>query len=375
MPLPRLKILASTKIRSTANALLKPYAPAAQALCHGSIVSCFESFSLQRPVSWHARKREMVHGKIAPPETPGPHGLSRAAFLRGSAALCAAALSGKQAWSKSETMQKRPIPSTGTLLPVIGCGTWRTFDVSTSDAERAPLAQVLAILFEAGGSVIDSSPMYGAAEAVAGDLLAASGSRDRAFLATKVWTSGRAEGVAQMEQSLARFRTDHIELFQVHNLLDWRTQLATLRAWKAEGRISYLGVTHYTPSAYDELEAVMRKEPLDFVQLNYAMNDRAAEKTLLPLAADKGVAVLANQPFGGGGLLRYLIGRPLPDWAPEIGCQSWAQILLKFVLSHPAVTCAIPGTGRPEHMRDNIQAGFGTVPDSGQRERMAALLS
>ncbi len=272
-------------------------------------------------------------------------------------------------------MRKRPIPSTGALLPVIGCGTWRTFDVGTSEAERAPLAEVLSILFEAGGSIIDSSPMYGPAEAVVGDLLAASGARNKAFLATKVWTSGRDEGVAQMRELLANFRTDHIELFQVHNLLDWRTQLATLRAWKSEGRISYLGITHYTPSAYDQLEAVMRKEPLDFVQLNYAMNDRAAEKTLLPLAADKGIAVLVNQPFGGGGLLRSLLGRPVPDWAPEIGCQSWAQILLKFVLSHPAVTCAIPGTGRPEHMRDNIQAGSGLVPDSVQREKMAALLS
>ncbi len=308
-------------------------------------------------------------------QTPDTHGLSRASFLRGGVAFCATLFSAKKAWGKSEAMQKRPIPSTGALLPVIGCGTWRTFGVGTTEVERAPLAEVLAILFEAGGSVIDSSPMYGAAETVVGDLLAASGSRNKAFLATKVWTSGRNEGLTQMRQSLAKLRTDHIELFQVHNLLDWQTQLATLRAWKSEGRISYLGITHYTPSAYDELEAVMRKEPLDFVQLNYAMNDRVAEKTLLPLAADKGIAVLVNQPFGGGGLLRSLLGRPLPDWAPEIGCESWAQILLKFVLSHRAVTCAIPGTGRPEHMRDNIQAGFGIVPNSGQREKMAALLS
>jgi diketogulonate reductase-like aldo/keto reductase len=217
--------------------------------------------------------------------------------------------------------------------------------------------------------------MYGPAEGVVGDLLAASNSRDKAFLATKVWTSGRAEGIAQMEESLARFRTGHIELMQIHNLLDWRTQLATLRAWKKEGRITYLGITHYTSSAFDELEAVMRKEPLDFVQLNYALNDRAAEKTLLPLAADRGIAVLVNQPFGGGGLLRSLLGRPLPAFASETGCQSWAQFLLKFVLGHPAVTCVIPGTGRPEHMRDNVQAGFGVIPNNGQRERMAAILN
>jgi diketogulonate reductase-like aldo/keto reductase len=216
--------------------------------------------------------------------------------------------------------------------------------------------------------------MYGAAEGVAGDLLAASNARAKAFVATKVWTSGRGEGIAQMQQSMSRFRTGHIDLMQVHNLLDWRTQLATLRAWKKEGRIRYLGVTHYTSSAYDELEAVMRSETLDFVQLNYAMNDRAAEKTLLPLAADRGTSVLVNRPFGGGGLLRSLLGKPLPAWAGEIGCQSWAQILLKFVLGHPAVTCVIPGTGQPEHMRDNIQAGFGAMPDERTRQRMAALV-
>jgi diketogulonate reductase-like aldo/keto reductase len=304
-------------------------------------------------------------------------GMSRAAFLRGSAAaFCAAAFSGNApAQSASEKMLTRPIPSSGAPLPIIGCGTWRTFDAGSSAAERAPLAEVLAILFEAGGAVIDSSPMYGAAEAVTGDLLAASKTRDKAFIATKVWTSGRAEGIAQMQQSMARFRTDRIELMQVHNLLDWRTQLATLRAWKSEGKITYLGVTHYTSSAYDELEAVMRKEQLDFVQLNYAMNDRAAEKTLLPLAAGRGVAVIVNQPFGGGGLLRSVLGRPLPAWAGEIGCRSWAQILLKFVLGHPAVTCVIPGTGHPQYMRDNVQAGFGAIPNNEQRERMAAILN
>jgi len=269
-------------------------------------------------------------------------------------------------------MQTRPIPSTGSPLPIIGCGTWRTFDVGSDPAERAPLAEVLTILFDAGGSVIDSSPMYGPAEGVVGDLLAAAGTRAKAFIATKVWTSGRAAGIAQMEQSMARLRTNHIELMQVHNLLDWRTHLATLRSWKSEGRIGYLGVTHYTSSAYDELEAVMRAEQLDFVQLNYAINDRAAEKRLLPLAADRGIAVLVNQPFGGGGLIRSLAGKPVPSWAAEIGCRNWAQLLLKFVLGHSAVTCAIPGTGRPEHMRDNVQAGFGVLPDAAMRERIAA---
>jgi diketogulonate reductase-like aldo/keto reductase len=302
--------------------------------------------------------------------------MNRQAFIRGGAAAILTAALGRNAPAQEvrEKMQSRRIHSSGAALPVIGCGTWRVFDAGPSPEERAPLADVLQVLFEAGGSVIDSSPMYGAAETVAGDLLAGSNARTKAFIATKVWTSGRAEGIAQMQQSLSRFRTDHIDLMQVHNLLDWRTQLATMRAWRSEGRIRYLGVTHYTSSAYDELEAVLRSEPLDFVQLNYAINDRAAEKTLLPLAAGRGIAVLVNQPFGGGGLLRSLLNKPLPAWAAEIGCQSWAQILLKFVLGHPAVTCVIPGTGKPEHMRDNVQAGFGAIPDEKLRQRMAALL-
>jgi diketogulonate reductase-like aldo/keto reductase len=301
-------------------------------------------------------------------------GLTRSALLRGTAGALAALATGPVA--RAETMagkmQTRTIASTGALLPVIGCGTWRTFDVGTSAAERAPLAEVLRILFEAGGSVIDSSPMYGAAEGVVGDLLAAAGSRDKAFIATKVWTRGREQGIAQMRQSMALLHAERIDLMQVHNLVDWRTHLDTLRGWKREGRITYLGVTHYTPSAYGELESVLSAETLDFVQLNYAINDRAAEERLLPLAADRGIAVLVNQPFGGGDLFRALRGRALPDWAAEIDCASWAQILLKFVLSHAAVTCAIPGTSRPEHMRDNIAAGTGRLPDRALRERMAA---
>ena len=271
-------------------------------------------------------------------------------------------------------MHTRKIPSSGAALPVIGCGTWRTFDVGESPSERAPLVEVLRVLFEAGGSVIDSSPMYGRAEAVVGDLLSAAHNRDQAFIATKVWTTGRAAGIAQMQRSMRLLRTDHIELMQVHNLLDWRTHLATLRGWKRDGRISYLGVTHYTPSAYGELEAVMRAETLDFVQLNYAIDDRAAERRLLPLAADRGIAVLVNQPFGGGGLLARLRNKPLPDWSGEIECRSWAQILLKYVLGHPAVTCAIPGTGRPEHMQENAAAGFGTLPDAAFRAKMVTSL-
>lgn len=272
-------------------------------------------------------------------------------------------------------MLTRAIPSTGEPLPVIGCGTWRGFDVGPDAAVRTPLAEVLQTLFEGGGSVVDSSPMYGRAEAVAGDLLAARGSRPKAFIATKVWTRGREAGIAEMHRSMERMRSGPtIDLIQVHNLLDWRVHLETLRTWKAEGRVRYLGITHYTPSAHDELEAVMRAARPDFVQLDYALDDRAAERRLLPLAAELGIAVLVNRPLGGGGLARRLRGRQLPDWAAEIGCTNWAQVLLKFVLAHPAVTCAIPGTANPQHMRDNAAAGVGALPDAALRERMAAAL-
>lgn len=298
--------------------------------------------------------------------------LTRAAFLglTGAAALGAGQSVAQTA--PGARMHQRKIPSNGEMLPVVGCGTWRTFDVGSKPADRAPLAEVLRILFEAGGSVIDTSPMYGSAEAVVGDLLAATGTRDKAFIATKVWTSGRDGGIAQMQQSMRLLKTGRIDLMQIHNLVDWRAHLPTLRAWKAEGRIRLLGVTHYTQSAHDELEAVLRAEKWDFVQLNYALDDRAVEARLLPLAAERGTAVLVNQPFGGGGLLRKLLGRKLPDWAGDIGCTSWAQILLKFLLANPAVTCVIPGTGKPEHMKDNVQAGLGIYPDAALLKRMAA---
>ncbi len=300
--------------------------------------------------------------------------VTRAAVLRGAVGAFGFLAGGGGAMAQEEKLQMRAIPSSGEQLPIIGCGTWRTFDVGADAASRAPLAEVLRVLFAAGGNVIDSSPMYGRSEGVVGDLLRDAQSRDKAFLATKVWTRGRREGVAQMQQSLTRFHVDRIELMQIHNLVDWRTQLATLKAWKQEKRVRYLGMTHYTVGAHAELEDVMRRETLDFIQINYAMDDRAVEDKILPLAASRGIAVLINQPFGGGGLLRRLRDRPLPDWAKEIGCATWAQILLKYVLSHPAVTCAIPGTSRPEHMRDNIRAGIGAMPDAAMRKRMVAAL-
>ena len=264
----------------------------------------------------------------------------------------------------THSLNTRPIPSSGETLPVIGCGTYIGFDVAPGSAGYAQLPGVLETLFAAGGSVLDSSPAYGCAETTAGELLAASGSRPKAFIASNVWTSGREAGMAQMEQSFAQLATSHIDLMQVHNLVNWRTQLATLRQLKEAGRVRYIGITHYTASVYPEVKAVLRAEKIDFLQINYALDDRAAAERVLPLAQEHGVAVLVNRPFGGGGLLRRLRGKPLPAWAAEIGCTSWAQVLLKFVLSHPAVTCAIPGTSRPEHMQDNLAAGRGMVPDA-----------
>lgn len=269
-------------------------------------------------------------------------------------------------------MHKRKIPSTGEMRGVVGLGTWQTFDVSGGPAERKPLAGVLQALYAAGGSVVDSSPMYGRSEAVAGDVIATLGARDKTFIATKVWTSGRAAGIAQMEQSLKLFHTDRIDLMQIHNLLDWQVHLETLRAWKKEGRIRLLGVTHYTESAHGTLEAVLQLGGFDFVQVDYAIDDRGVEKRLLKFCADNGIAMLINRPFGGGNLMRTLAQRPLPGWAQEIGCTSWAQILLKFVLAQPAITCVIPGTSKPEHMRDNIQAGIGDYPDAGLLQKMIA---
>jgi diketogulonate reductase-like aldo/keto reductase len=304
--------------------------------------------------------------------------ITRATFLRGAAAAVAASATGlsnvgfSSDAKAASTMLTRTIPSSGKPLPVIGLGTWQTFDVGTSAAERAPLSEVLKALFEAGGSVIDSSPMYGRSESVVGDLLDGAQSHGKAFLATKVWTRGKSNGIDQMERSFAAMRTKHMDLMQVHNLVDWQTHLDTLKGWKAEGRVSYLGVTHYTSSAFDELEAVMRREKLDFVQLNYAIDDRAAEKKLLPLALERGIAVLVNKPFGGGGALGRLKDKPLPAFAGEIGCTSWAQVLLKFIVSHPAITCAIPGTRKATHMKDNSLAGMGALPDAAMREKIAA---
>ena len=221
---------------------------------------------------------------------------------------------------------------------------------------------------------VDSSPMYGAAEAVVGDLAGELGVADKLFFATKVWASGPEAGLAQMEQSFRRLRARRLDLMQIHNLLDWRAQLRTLRDWKAAGRLRYIGVTHYTAGAHDELERVLRAEPLDFVQVNYSAGEREAEQRILPLARDRGIAVLVNRPFTEGALFQRVRGQSLPAWAADFGAESWAQLFLKWILAHPAVTCAIPATSRREHLQDNMKAGIGALPDAAARERLLALL-
>lgn len=265
---------------------------------------------------------------------------------------------------------RRPIPRSGETLPVIGLGTWQTFDVGADAAARAPLKEVLGEFARLGGSVIDSSPMYGSSEGVAGDLAGELKLRKQLFIATKVWTSGREAGIRQMEESFRRLRTQRLDLMQVHNLVDWRTHLATLHQWKEEGKVRYIGVTHYTAGAYDDLARVLESEELDFVQLNYSVAEREAERRLLPLATDRRIAVLVNRPFAGGRLFRKLRSKPLPSSAKDIGCTTWAQFFLKFVISHPAVTCAIPATSKVAHLIDNMQGGVGNMPDARMREHM-----
>jgi diketogulonate reductase-like aldo/keto reductase len=273
-------------------------------------------------------------------------------------------------------MLTRTIPSSGESLPVIGLGTWQAFDVGPDAASRGPLATVLQELIAAGGTVVDSSPMYGRAEQVIGDLVSERHWRPQLFMATKVWTRGRKEGVEQMQQSMRRLRVDRVDLMQVHNLVDARTHLDTLRGWKADGRVRYVGVTHYTSRGAEEVADLLATETVDFVQINYSPVEREAERRLFPLTLERGIAVLANRPLGGdtGRLLQRLRGRALPSWASEIDCTSWAQIILKFAVSHPAVTCAIPATSKPDHVRDNLQAGIGRMPDEVLRTRIAGAL-
>jgi diketogulonate reductase-like aldo/keto reductase len=261
----------------------------------------------------------------------------------------------------------KPIPSTGEALPVIGVGTWQTFDVGADPKARAPLREVLKLLDK---NMIDSSPMYGSSETVAGDLIAELGLRDRLFMATKVWTSGRDAGIQQMETSFKRLRVPRMDLMQVHNLVDVATHTKTLQQWKEQKRVRYIGITHYTSSAYAEVERALKTRQYDFLQINYSLGERESEKRILGMAKDLGMAVIANRPFAEGALFRRVKGKALPDWAKDYGIESWAQFFLKWIVSHPAMTCAIPGTGNPKHMQDNLGAGRGPLPDENARKRM-----
>lgn len=297
--------------------------------------------------------------------------ISRRTFLAVSTA--GAIGSALPAWATgAERMRTRTIPRSGEPLPVVGLGTWQTFDVGPTDGERAPLFDVLRGFLEAGGRVIDSSPMYGRSEEVTGDLVARLGGAPRPFYATKVWTRGKAAGEAQIAESMRRMRADPLDLLQIHNLLDWRVHLATLRDLRSKGRIRYVGITHYSLGAFEELERLLRTERLDFIQLPYSVATREAERRLLPAAAETGTAVLVMRPFEEGALFRAVRGKPLPGWAAEIGATAWSQLFLKFILAHPAVTAVLPATARAPHLAENVRAGFGPLPDEALRRRIAA---
>ena len=276
--------------------------------------------------------------------------------------------------STTKKMNKRPIPSSGEKIPVVGLGTWQTFDVGSSASERDPLKEVLKILVEHGGSVIDSSPMYGRSEKVVGELTTELNLKGNIFEATKVWTSGENSGIRQMDQSFDLMRVNKMDLMQIHNLLDWKTHLRTLRKWKEQGKIRYIGITHYHRSGYSQMERIMKSEDLDFIQINYNLAVREAADRILPLAQDRGIAVLINRPYEGGSLFRNTKSKALPAWADEFGAESWGQFFLKFILSHPAVTCVIPGTSKAKHMLDNVQAGMGALPTPKLREKMVSAI-
>ena len=276
--------------------------------------------------------------------------------------------------AEAPAMATRPIPASGGLLPVVGLGTYQNFDVGGGASERDPLKELLRLFAQQGGKLIDSSPMYGPSESVVGDLTAELGITARLFMATKVWTSGREAGIRQMEASLRRMKVSRMDLMQIHNLLDWKTHLDTLKQWKAAGRIRYIGITHYHAGAYAELERLMKTKDFEFVQFNFSIAEREAEVRILPLAREIGVAVIVNRPFAQASLFSRVRGKDLPAWAAEFDCKSWGQFFLKYILAHPAVTCVIPATSKPHHLVDNMGAGVGLLPDAATRVRMAKLM-
>jgi len=288
------------------------------------------------------------------------------------AASASAVAPGALGAADARPMATRKVPSSGEEIPVIGMGSADTFNVGEDAASRAPLRDVLRGLADGGGSVVDTSPMYGRAETVIGDLTDALGLRSRLWLATKVWTRGRDSGARQIEESFARLRTNRLELLQVHNLLDWREHVPTIRKLQESGRVRYMGVTHYRADAHAELERVLGEQRFDWVQVNYSLAEPEAAERLLPFCAERGIAVMVNRPFADGALFARVRDRSLPSWAAEIGCETWGQFFLRFVISHPAVTCVIPATSKARHVADNCAAGRLPLPDRGQRERMRA---
>ncbi|MEM9340808.1 MAG: aldo/keto reductase [Bacteroidota bacterium] len=305
---------------------------------------------------------------------PLNHYLSRRKALK-HLAVGAACLSLPQ-WSlgQTEKMTKRSIPSSGEKIGSVGLGTWQTFDVGGATAAREPLKEVLKVLIANGGTVVDSSPMYGSSEQVVGDLATELGMVDKLFFATKVWTTGEKSGTEQMKRSMSRMQAQPMDLMQVHNLQDWKTHLRTLYDWKEKGLIRYIGITHYLDTAHDQLERIIKTEAIDFLQVNYSIIDRNAEKSLLPTALDKGVAVLTNRPYAGGSLFRKTSGKQVPAWAEGFDCKSWGQFFLKYLLANPAITCVIPGTSKPHHMLDNVGAGMGRLPDEVEKKKMLELI-
>jgi aryl-alcohol dehydrogenase-like predicted oxidoreductase len=301
-------------------------------------------------------------------------GMNRRELLAGGVMMAAATVARDARAAPAGALLARTIPSSGEELPVLGLGTSGPFEVGASMDARAPLARVLQAFFAAGARLIDTSPMYSTAEAVLGELLTPA-MHERAFLATKVWTRGEQPGSQQMQRSAQLLHTGKLDLIQVHNLLDLDVQLRTLRAWKDQGKVRYIGITHYTVSAYPDLIRVLERERLDFVQFNYSPVTRDAERRLLPLAAERGTAVLVNRPFEDGALFDRVRGKPLPAWAAELDAASWGQLALKFLIGHPAVTCIIPATGKLAHLEDNLGGGRGRVPDARQCEEIARLFS
>lgn len=296
--------------------------------------------------------------------------LGRRQFIQTLTLLGAAAVGLPLAAQGSKSMLMKAIPSSGEKIPVIGMGSSRTFEAGDDQDQRARLTQVLQAFFDQGGTVIDTSPMYGSSELVLGELLANVQNKQSLFMATKVWTEGRQKGIAQMQQSMDLLHAPVIDLMQIHNLLDWKVHWETLEEWKQQGRVRYIGITTHRGYDHDELAHVMQNYPIDFIQFSYSIANRKAEQHILPLAAERGIATMVNRPFQRGDLFRHVKGKELPAWAADLDCNSWGQFFLKFVISHPAVTCTIPATSKVHHMVDNMAAGYGRIPDNNQRKAM-----